>query len=45
MTVKLLQGDCPELMKGIPDESIDMILCDLPFGTTKNQWDSVIPMD
>ena len=45
MSVKLLQGDCLELMKGIPDKSIDMILCDLPFGTTKNQWDSVIPTD
>ena len=45
MSVKLFKGDCLELMKGIPDESIDMILCDLPFGTTKNQWDSVIPMD
>ena len=44
MTVKLLQGDCLELMKGIPDESIDMILCDLPFGMTANKWDSVIPL-
>ena len=45
MSVKLFKGDCLELMKGIPDESIDMILCDLPFGTTKNQWDHIIPMD
>ena len=39
------QGDCLELMKQIPDGSIDMILCDLPYGTTKNKWDNVIPFD
>ena len=38
-------GDCLELMKDIPDKSIDMILCDLPYGTTKNKWDSVIPFE
>lgn len=43
--VKLRKGDCLELMKNIPDKSIDMILCDLPYGTTKNKWDSVIPLD
>lgn len=43
--VKLLQGDCLELMKNIPDESIDMILADLPYGSTKNKWDSQIPLD
>ena len=32
-------------MKDIPDNSVDMILCDLPYGTTKNQWDTVIPLD
>lgn len=37
--------DCIEGMKSIPDESIDMILCDLPYGTTKNKWDSVIPFE
>ena len=37
--------DCLELMKLIPDKSIDMILCDLPYGTTQNKWDSVIPLD
>lgn len=37
------QGDCLELMKEIPDGSINMILCDLPYGTTRNKWDSVIP--
>ena len=42
---KLLQGDCLELMKNIPDKSIDMILCDLPYGTTACKWDSIIPFD
>ena len=45
MRVKLFKGDCLELMKGIPDESIDMILADLPYGMTDNKWDSVIPLD
>ena len=35
----LLQGDCLELMKDIPDKSIDLILCELPNGTSKNRWD------
>lgn len=39
------QGDCLELMKGINDKSINMILCDLPFGTTACEWDSVIPFE
>ena len=39
------QGDCLELMKEIPDGSIDMILCDLPYGTTKNRWDFIIPFE
>ena len=43
--IQIKQGDCLELMKEIPDESIDMILCDLPYGTTKNKWDSVLPFD
>ena len=38
-------GDCLELMNDIPDGSIDMILCYLPYGTTKNKWDSVIPFE
>ena len=42
---KLMQGDCLELMKEIPDQSVDMILCDLPYGTTQNKWDSVIPFE
>ncbi|MCB0496283.1 MAG: site-specific DNA-methyltransferase [Cyclobacteriaceae bacterium] len=43
--IELIQGDCLEKMKDIPDESIDMILCDLPYGTTKCKWDTVIPFD
>ena len=45
MNTQLLQGDCLELMKGIPDGSIDMILCDLPYGTTKCSWDVLIPFE
>lgn len=41
----VFHGDCLELMKNIPDGSIDMILCDLPYGTTQNKWDSIIPFD
>lgn len=43
--VWLMFGDCLERMKEIPDGSADMILCDLPYGTTQNKWDSVIPFD
>ena len=42
---KLLHGDCLKLMKNIPDDSIDMILCDLPYGKTACKWDVVIPFD
>ncbi len=45
MNTQLLQGDCLELMEDIPDKSIDMILCDLPYGTTACKWDSVIPFE
>lgn len=45
MTIQLMQGDCLDLMQSIPDASVDMILCDLPYGTTQNKWDSVIPLD
>lgn len=41
----LLQGDCLELMSGIDDKSIDLILCDLPYGTTQCKWDVIIPFD
>jgi len=43
--IKLLHGDCLEKMKYIPDKSIDMILCDLPYGTTACKWDVVIPFE
>lgn len=42
---KLLQGDCLQLMQNIEDKSVDLILCDLPYGTTQNRWDIVIPFD
>lgn len=45
MTVTTYHGDCLEIMPRIKERSVDMILCDLPYGTTRNQWDVVIPMD
>jgi site-specific DNA-methyltransferase (adenine-specific) len=42
---KIHHGDCLGLMNDIPDKSVDMILCDLPYGTTQNEWDSIIPLD
>ena len=43
--IEIWQGDCLELMKDIPDGSIDMVLCDLPYGTTASTWDKCIPAD
>lgn len=43
--IKLILGDCLEEMKKIKDKSIDMILCDLPYGVTLNSWDKILPMD
>lgn len=43
--IELWHGDCLELMKEIPDKSVDMILCDLPYGTTACKWDSIIPFE
>ena len=43
--MNLMKGDCLEMMKLIPDGSVDMILCDLPYGTTQNKWDAVIPFE
>ena len=43
--VQLYKGDCLEIMRDIPDKSVDMMLCDLPYGTTANKWDSVIPLE
>lgn len=45
MKYDIKQGDCLELMKDIPDGSIDMILCDLPYGVTECKWDTVIPFE
>lgn len=42
---EILNGDCLELMDYISDSSIDMILCDLPYGTTACKWDTIIPFD
>jgi len=42
---EILLGDCLELMKDIPNGSVDMILCDLPYGTTACKWDTIIPFD
>ena len=42
---KIYNEDCLEGMKRIPDGSVDMILCDLPYGTTRNKWDTVIPLE
>ena len=42
---KVIEGDCLKVMPKIPDKSIDMILSDLPYGTTQNEWDSLIPLD
>ena len=43
--MQLIHGDCLEKMKDIPDKSIDMILCDLPYGTTACKWDVIIPFE
>ena len=43
--IDLRQGDCLELLKDIPDGSVDAIICDLPYGTTRNKWDSIIDLD
>jgi site-specific DNA-methyltransferase (adenine-specific) len=42
---KVMQGDCLEIMQEIPDKSVDMILCDLPYGTTVCKWDTIISFD
>ena len=45
MKDQVICGDCLEVMKDIPDKSIDMILCDLPYGTTACKWDTIIPFE
>lgn len=41
----VIEGDCIQIMQYIPDDSIDMVLCDLPYGTTQNKWDSLVPLE
>jgi site-specific DNA-methyltransferase (adenine-specific) len=43
-TVQLMQGDCMELMPTITSASVDLVLCDLPYGMTSNKWDAVLPL-
>mgnify|MGYP003483682306 FL=1 len=45
MDIQLFHGDCLEIMKNIPDKSVDLILCDLPYGSTASSWDIIIPFD
>lgn len=45
MQFELHRGDCLEIMSGIKDNSINLVLCDLPYGTTRNKWDSIIPFE
>lgn len=42
---KIFNEECLHGMERIPDHSVDLIVCDLPYGTTRNKWDSVIPYD
>lgn len=45
MRPSLYNGDCLDVMPTLPSASVDLILCDLPYGTTQNKWDSIIPLD
>lgn len=42
--MRLYQGDCLDVMQQLEDKSVDMVLCDLPYGCTRNKWDAIIPM-
>ena len=42
---RVIEGDCIEVMRHMPNDCIDMVLCDLPYGTTQNKWDSIVPLD
>ena len=44
-SIWLMKGDCLERMEEIPSGSVDMVLCDPPYGTTQNKWDSVLPLE
>ena len=41
----VIEGDCINVMHQLPNDCIDMVLCDLPYGTTQNKWDSIVPLD
>ena len=43
--IQTYKGDCLLVMDDIEDQSVDMVLCDLPYGTTQCEWDSIIPLD
>lgn len=43
--IQLLFGDCLQRMTAIPDDSVDLVLCDLPYGTTKCKWDTIIDLE
>ena len=45
MSFELYNGDCLWLMHAIPSNSVDLVLCDLPYGTTQNKWDTVVPFE
>ena len=45
MNSKIFLGECLNIMSALPDGCVDMVFCDLPYGTTQNKWDSVIPFD
>ncbi len=45
MDIQLFQGDCLEIMKDIPDNSIDLVLCDLPYSVSACTWDKLIPVE
>ncbi len=44
-TIRICHGDCLEVMKSIPSDSVNLVLCDLPYGSTRCKWDSVIDID
>lgn len=43
--MQLFNGDCLDLLPQLPDASVDMVMCDLPYGTTQNKWDTIIPLE
>ena len=45
MNIELYNDDCLKVMEKLPSDYVDMVFCDLPYGTTQNSWDNVIPFD